>query len=94
MGKLVIYCLMIFALLGCSNSPKIYDQVPLGTEAVIYDDIRVWRDHRGIFYYVNSSGSKTREPLRLSQKECSKNNRYNNAYVDLQCEVRKRWDKH
>ncbi len=89
---LILNFITIVSLAGC-GSKDIYDQVPTGKEVMgIPDNITVWRDYRGIFYYVDSNGNKTHEPVKLSNNECRKRKRDDNAYIDLQCEARENWN--
>lgn len=39
------------------------------TEYVVVDNVRLWRDHRGVFYYMDESGP-TKEPYKLPRRSC------------------------
>ena len=72
----LLIILNVLVISGCARSTGIYEQVPMSKEVMgIGDNIRVWRDHRGIFYYVDNSGKQTNEPVHLSREQCQTHRR-------------------
>jgi hypothetical protein len=57
------------------------EQVPMDKEVMgIGDNIKVWRDYRGVFYYVDGAGKPTPEPVKLSREQCQTRPGYRGAY--------------
>lgn len=67
-----IFLIILFLASCSSTTPDIFTQTPLDTEVMgMGENIKAWRDHRGIFYYLNNNGNKTDEPVYLDQKTCT-----------------------
>ncbi len=67
---------LIALFTGCSSNNDMYSQVPMDQEVVgLPNNINVWRDHRGVFYYVDSNGNKTHEPMKVSNNDCKNDKR-------------------
>jgi hypothetical protein len=67
---LIAISLFLVFSVGLEGS-SMYDQVPMEKEVMgIGENIRVYRDHRGVFYYVDNNGKPTDEPVKLSSEQC------------------------
>jgi hypothetical protein len=108
-GKFLFLAVASMLLAGCLGGGSRALPHYGDTEYVVIDNVRLYRDHRGVFYYMDENGP-TKEPYKLPLRTCQSQfgscgrmagvigmltcpGEAERAQTELQCEERRRWEQ-
>lgn len=74
---LAIFALTALLAVGClgakpPSNHSVLEKVETGFDVEgLVGNIKTWRDHRGVFFYVRENGERSKEPIYLGSEHCS-----------------------